>query len=379
MKLYLFQSVSFSLFFLYSANTKIDQDSRLSSYESLNHCTLETLYNRRHNEKRTCIYVSSTDININDTKETVPIKTPQGYYEEGYYQKSEDSSNKNSSRSNLNHIEITDAYQQQKPKMDIGSSNVFASECTEENDDDRKQKELSDWYYIKTSSKPKSTSYIKNLSPYVRRKVMMTNNNLSNHSNSSNNIYHHHHGSAKNLDKVVTKNEEKTNNYVPVPAVRKFPPKSPVSYARKCYNNNNIRKKQQTTCSLLTARIGEITSSSFEHVPSAITSTSNNIGNAFTFQSEIAPEKQFSNNSLDVKAIRIHQQQQQQLHNNIDDSMTKYMDARRRPLPLIPNMPPPPSSTPPPIQKLTEQEQQQTVCVHLFQFVFVLFDNNSCV
>lgn len=273
-----------------------------SSYESLNHCALETLYNRRHNDKRTCIYVSSTDISINE--------------------------NKNNSRSNLNHSEITDAYQQKQT-----ASTVAAKEEEMENDDDRKQKELSDWYYIKTSSKPKSTSsYIKNLSPYVRRKVLAT-NNLS---NSSSNIYHHHnHGSAKNLD-----------NYVPVPAVRKFPPKSPVSYARKCYNNN---MRQQKTTSSLTARIGEITSSSFEHVPSAIltrSSTSNNIrGNAFTFQSEIAPEKQFSNNSLDVKAIRIHQQQQQ--HNTIDEA--KYREARRRPLPMIPNMPPPPSTTPPPL------------------------------
>lgn len=249
--------------------------------------------------------------------------------------------------------------------MDVGNVFALSSERTQEDDDDRKQKELSDWYYIKTSSKPKSTSYIKNLSPYVRRKVMMTNNNLS---NSSNNIYHHH-GSAKNLDKVLTKSDEKpTNNYVPVPAVRKFPPKSPVSYARKCYNNNIRQQQKQQTSSLLTARIGEITSSSFEHVPSAIL-TSNNTGNAFTFQSEIAPEKQFSNNSLDVKAIRIHQQQQ---HSNIDDGVTKYRDARRRPLPLIPNLPPPPSSTPPSIQRAAavEQQQQQTVCI---QFVLRSF------
>lgn len=328
----------------------------MSSYESLDHCALETLYNRRHNEKRTCIYVSSTDININDTKETVPIKTPQGYYEKG---------NKNNSRSNLNHIEITDAYQQQQKVVAV-----------EENDDDRKQKELSDWYYIKTSSKPKSTSYIKNLSPYVRRKLLTTNSN--NLSNSSNNIYHHNHGSAKNLDK----NDEKTSNYVPVPAVRKFPPKSPVSYARKCYNNNIRQNKQTTTCSLLTARIGEITSSSFEHVPSAITSSgsiSNNIGNAFAFQSEIAPEKQFSNNSLDVKAMRIHQQQQQQqkLHNNIiDESMTKYRDARRRPLPLIPNMPPPPSTTPPPLADEQQEQQQQqpvrTYIIYVNLFLLIL-------
>lgn len=349
------------LFYSNSATaTKIDHDSRLSSYESLDHCALETLYSRRHNEKRTCIYVSSTDININDTKETMPIKTPQGYYEKG---------NKNNSRSNLNHIEITDAYQQKQKVAAV-----------EENDDDRKQKELSDWYYIKTSSKPKSTSYIKNLSPYVRRKILSTNN--TNLSNSANNIYHHHHnhGSAKNLDK----NDTKTNNYVPVPAVRKFPPKSPVSYARKCYNNNIRQSKPTTTCSSLTARIGEITSSSFEHVPSAITSSTtnipSNIGNAFTFQSEIVPEKQFSNNSLDVKAIRIHQQQQQHIlrNNTIDDSMTKYRDARRRPLPLIPNMPPPPSTTPPP---LADEHQQQTVCTmyiyYLCQFVFVNFDNNN--
>lgn len=361
----------------------------LSSYESLNHCALETLYNRRHNEKRTCIYVSSTDIN-----ETNEIQKTQGFYEDTYYQKIEENINKNNSRSNLNRIEITDAYQQKPQKTE---KNVFASlerggnrnNAEEENDDDRKQKELSDWYYIKTSSKPKSTSYIKNLSPYVRRKVMLTNNNLSNNSSSANNIYHHHHhGSAKNLDEdenvVVTRdnNNKKSNNYVPVPAVRKFPPKSPVSYARKCHHHHINRQKQQTTCSSLTARIGEITSSSFEHVPSAITNN-NNTSNAFTFQSEIVPEKQFSNNSLDVKAIRIHQQQQQQLHNNsTDDSTTKFRDARRRPLPLIPNIPPPSSTPPPIIQRVAEEQQQQQevrVCIYLFQFVFLSSSSSSSI
>lgn len=51
-----------------------------------------------------------------------------------------------------------------------------------ENDEDiQKQKQLSDWYYIKTSPKPKQ------ISPYIKRKRIPNNNNNNNNTNTQNN------------------------------------------------------------------------------------------------------------------------------------------------------------------------------------------------
>lgn len=335
---------------------KQDHDNRLSSYESLNNCTtLETLklsdYGHRQNEKRACIYVSNNDT---DDNLHLAIKPVQGYPQEIHLD-SNITTAKNSSgckiiniRSNIHRIEITaataDTYHQASQCDEINDNN---------NDDDKKQRQLSDWYYIKTSSKSKS--YAKNASPYVRRKF------ISGNSNNNNFHSHYHHGSAQSL--LESSKTDVTNHVVPIPVVRKFPPKSPVSYARRCYN---ARHQKQQQSNLLTARIGEITSNSFEHVNIASASVAANFP-------EIIQEKQFNNNSLD--ATRIY-------NNHINDDVTvantnsnnnnKYRDARRRPLPLIPIIPPPSSPPPPPSQMSTMENNVKQNEVYIFNFIYVL-------
>ena len=238
----------------------------LSSYESLDkfNCTAETLKitDDYHQQKQnlintmnpipTCEIISTTE--REQHKASSPLKQR--------LQSSQIQSMNNNYKS-LN-IDVNEA---QSKNSSLQRSNNDDYDSIVNADDNEialnKQKHLSDWYYIKTSPKPKPTS------PYERRKVknlhppmksplqpFISSNESYNNRNSTDKI-----SSLRDESQFIPLQKYRSNDYI-VQNNHHFPEddKSPLQ-THKCFSMKYSKNPSGNE-----TKFGEMTSSSFEHV-----------------------------------------------------------------------------------------------------------------
>lgn len=238
----------------------------LSSYESLDkfNCTAETLkitddyHQQKHNLINTmnpiptCEIISTTKL---EQKASSTIKQ--------HLQASQIQSMNNNYKSLNSDVDDSQSKSSSMRRHNNGSNDDYNSIV---NTDDNemalnKQKHLSDWYYIKTSPKPKPTS------PYERRKVKNFHPSMKT-SLQPNESYNNRNSS----DKINSLNDEspfipiqkyRSNDYI-VQNNHHFPEddKSPLQ-AHKCFS---MKYSRNSSGIVNETKFGEMTSSSFEHV-----------------------------------------------------------------------------------------------------------------